>query len=370
MARTITREELESVSHLSGRAAARELGVGKTTINDMRREVQHEQQSITLMAQAATGLPAWPVIQPAAPVAIHGSVVRSSEQSSDWKTAIILPDPQIGYRKFEDGTLDPFHDEQAMDVALQVIAYEQSRNGVDQVVNLGDFLDLPSQGKYAQEATFANTTQLALDRGHRFLGEQRACAPDAKLALIEGNHDRRLQNFVEANALSAFGLRRANYPDSWPVMSLPYLLRLDELGVEYIDAYPAGQHWVAGNLRAIHGNKVRSNGSTAAAYTNSTPHISTIFGHVHRLEIQSTTTFDRLGKIRSMAVSPGCLCRVDGAVPSVNGAIGIDGKPVEKWENWQQGIAVIKYKDSGEFFVNLVQIDNGMTVYDGVEFTA
>jgi hypothetical protein len=29
---------------------------------------------------------------------------------SDWKLAIALPDTQIGFRKYEDGTLDPFHD--------------------------------------------------------------------------------------------------------------------------------------------------------------------------------------------------------------------------------------------------------------------
>lgn len=366
MAKILTETDLARVEGLSGREAARILGVGKTTVNDARKNRNQ-------VVVPENGAPAWPVIQPARPVQIKSSVLiknESSLQASGWKTAVVLPDPQIGFRKYEDGTLDPFHDDRAMSVAVQVIAHEQTNGGVDQVINLGDFLDLPSQGRFAQEATFANTTQLALDKGHLFLGEQRAAAPDADIILIEGNHDRRLQNFVEANALSAFGLRRANYPDSWPVMSLPYLLRLDELRVDYIDAYPAGLHWVTNGLRAIHGNKVRSAGSTAAAYTNAMPHISTVFGHVHRLEIQSTTTYDRMGKIRSMAISPGCLCRVDGAVPSVNGAIGNDGKPAEHWENWQQGVAVIKYKDTGEFYVNLVQIDDGQTVYDGVEFNA
>jgi hypothetical protein len=315
--------------------------------------------------------PEWPLIQPAQPVLLpEPRGTRFDLNNSEWKTAVVFPDPQIGFRKFEDGSLEPFHDEAAMSVALQILKYEDDLRGVDQVINLGDFLDLPTVGKYAQEATFANTMQPALDRGHMFLAQQRASAPDAEIVLIEGNHERRLQNFVELNALAAFGIRRANYPDSWPVMSLPYLLRLDELGIEYIDAYPAGVHWIADNLRAIHGNKVRSAGSTAAAYTNSMPHISTVFGHVHRLEIQSKTTFDRIGKIRSMAISPGCLCRVDGTVPSVNGAIGVDGRPVKVAENWQQGIAVIKYKDAGDFFVNLVQIEDGRTVYGGTEFNA
>lgn len=355
---------------LSSRAVARLWGVGKTFVNKhraLRREqVNNHLDPYNELTNQAT--PAWPVIQPAPPAFIKP--LARTQNKGDWKTAVVLPDPQIGFRKFDDGSLDPFHDEEAMNVAIQIIEYEQTKNSVEQVVNLGDYLDLPSQGKYAQEATFANTTQLAIDAGYKFLAQQCAAAPDAEIVLVEGNHDRRMQNFVEANALAAFGLKRAMMPDTWPVMSLPYLLRLDELNVTYIDAYPAGKHWINDQLRAIHGNKVRSNGSTAAAYTNDMGHISTVFGHTHRLEIQSRTTWDRMGKIRSMAISPGCLCRVDGAVPSVNGAIGIDGRPAEIFENWQNGIAVIKYKDSGEFFVNLIQIDEGRTVYEGLEFVA
>lgn len=357
---------MSDLSDLSipSREVADRWGTGKTFINKHRQRMA----GVEVPASEGNG-PLWNPITNAKPTIVRSNIA-TPKNATGWKTAVVFPDPQIGYRKYDDGTLDPFHDEAAMDVALQVLAFEQEQNGVEQVVNLGDFLDLPSQGRYAQEATFANTTQLAIDMGHYFLAQQRANAPLAEIVLIEGNHDRRLQNFVEMNALAAFGLKRASSPNDLPVMSLPFLLRLDELNVTYIDSYPAGKHWIADNLRAIHGNKVRSNGSTAAAYTNDMPHISTIFGHTHRLEIQSKTTWDRVGKIRSMAISPGCLCRVDGAVPSVHGAIGVDGRPAQEFENWQQGVAVIKYKDSGEFFVNLVQIDDGRTVYQGKEFKA
>jgi predicted phosphodiesterase len=313
--------------------------------------------------------PAWPVIQQAAPTIIKAAPKsKSAPLNTEWEVAVVLPDPQIGYRLYEDGTMDAFHDEAAMDVAIQIINYLEHEVGVQQVVNLGDFLDLPMYGKYEQEANFAHTAQLAIDKGHIFLAEQRAAAPDAKVIVLEGNHDRRMQKFISLNAMAAFGLKRANIPESWPVMSLPYLLRLDELDIEYVDAYPAGAHWINEKLRAIHGDKVRSNGSTAAGYTNEMPHVSTIFGHIHRQEIQSRTTFDRVGKIKSMAVSPGCLCRVDGAVPSVKGSIGIDGKPVTYYENWQQGISVVTYKPEGSFHVELVHIDDGKTLFRGKEF--
>jgi len=308
-------------------------------------------------------------INKATPVVINSPKKIRSVKGA-YKVAAILPDPQIGYRDLSTG-LNPFHDERAMDVALQIIGYLEEHDRVDAVINLGDFLDLPAQGRFEQEPAFAFTTQHAINRGHKFLQQQRAVAgPRAKLVLIEGNHDKRMEKFIMNNAASTLGLKKANMPDSMPVMSLPYLLRLDEIGVEYIDAYPAGAYWLNDKLRAVHGSKVRSGGSTAAAYTNDSPHISTIFGHVHRQELQSKTVFDRLGPIKSVAVSPGCLCRVDGAVPSVNGATKIDGSPAVYYENWQQGMAVIMYKQSGEFYTELVQIDNGRAVFRGREFTS
>lgn len=318
--------------------------------------------------------PEWPVVQPAQPVVIKPPAKPAAKKQTPaliggWETAVILPDPQIGFRQFDDG-LDPFHDDAAMDVALQITNVLEHDGGVHQVVNLGDFLDLPAQGKYEQEAAFAFTSQHAIDRGHLFLQEQRAAAPDAKIILLEGNHDRRMQKFVQHNALAAFGIKKANAPESWPVMSLPNLLRLDEINVEYIDAYPAGMWWINEKLRAIHGDKVNSGGNTAMKYTNEMPHISTVFGHIHRQEIQSKTTFDRAGKIKVMGISPGCLCRVDGAVPSVKGSTDVNGRPVVYYENWQQGMAVITYKPEGSFHVDLVHIDDGKTLFRGQEFKA
>lgn len=313
--------------------------------------------------------PKWDTVGQAQPVVI-AAPKPAKKVKTKHKVAIALPDPQIGYRWLFDRGWDPFHDEAAMDVAVQIISYLEETDRVDWVVNLGDFLDLAAQGKYEQEAGFAGTTQEALNRGHLFLQQQRAAAgPKADIVLVEGNHDRRMEKFILANSAAAWGLKRANM-DELPVMSIPYLLRLDEIGVEYIDAYPAGAYWLTPKLRAIHGTKARSNGSTAAAYTNADPHISTIFGHSHRLEIQSRTVFDRDGAIRTVAVSPGCLCRIDGAVPSVNGSTHVDGSPAKHYENWQQGIVVVTITENEEPFFEMVQIKDGEAWFRGQRFKA
>ena len=313
--------------------------------------------------------PTWQPVQHAEPVVVQPKVRTPSLISSDWKVAVALPDPQIGYRKYEDGTLDPFHDEAAMDVALQVVGLDHG-HPLAQIINLGDFLDLPMYGTYEQETNFAHTAQLAINRGHRFLAEQRANAGvDARIILLEGNHDKRLNRFINTNAAAAYGVKVANMPDAWPVLSLQNLLRCDELGVEFIDGYPAAAHWINKRLRAMHGDRANASGSTAAQYANSNPNISTLFGHTHRMEQQSKTVFDRDQSIKSVSFSPGCLCRVDGAVPSVKGGVDVKGQALQYFENWQQGVSVIFFKegDDDSFHFDQVHIHKGKTMYRGQE---
>lgn len=307
--------------------------------------------------------PEWPLIERAPSPRPEMRKVTAAPLVHKWKTAVAGADTQIGYRVFEDGTVDPFHDDQAMFLFNEIVRAENP----DQTILAGDIIDMAEQGKYTQEASFANTTQMAIDRTFYWLEEMRSFT-GGQIHMIEGNHDKRLQNFVELNAKAAFGLRKAGWPDSWPVMSLPNLLRLDELDILYYDAYPNAHVWINNNLRAEHGTKVNSKGSTAQRYLDETPHISRIVGHTHRQEIVQRTTWDRMGKIKSAVINPGCLCRVDGAVPSVHGSIGADGKPATVYEDWQQGAAIIRYTDD-QFFSELIQFEDGTMIYKGEEIS-
>lgn len=309
--------------------------------------------------------PEWPVIQPAEPVTVV-IADRPAKPVRGMKLAIKGADTQIGYRRLEDGSLDPFHDDAAMNVFIEVCKSYQP----DKVQILGDFLDLASQGRFAQEATFAQTTQEALNTGHRFLATLRAACPDAEIVVIEGNHDKRMQNFIEANAIAAFGLKRAGLPESWPVMSLPYLLRLDELNIQYVDAYPAATDWDNATTRNIHGTKANSRGSTTSQYVFELPHLNTWAGHTHRVEVTYRSVMGARGEpIESYSANPGCLCRVDGAVPSVNGAIGADGTAARIVENWQQGFGLAYYNDT-ESWPYVYRIRNGRALIDGMEIAA
>lgn len=304
-------------------------------------------------------------------VTIKPGKAKPKKASSDWKLAALLPDTQIGYRVYEDGSVIEFHSEPAIDVAMQIVAAAHEQFGIDTVVNLGDTIDLPAQSRHRQEIAFQNSTNLAIQRTYEYLAQQRATCPDATIVFLEGNHDCRINKYLSERAPSVVTMRRAeDGSKEWPVNSLPHLLRMEELNITYAGGYPAGEYWLNENLRCIHGDRVNSSGSTAMKYINSNHHVSTIYGHIHRIELLYHTNHTNQGPARNAAFSPGCLCRVDGSVPSVKGGSTPNETPVKYWENWQQGIGFAWYKESGEFTLLSVPIIDDWAVFMGNEFRA
>lgn len=309
--------------------------------------------------------PQWPVVQPGPHYKAPSPKVQVSRDAR-WETAVVLPDMQIGYFRTASNDLEPIHDERAIAVALSVT----KREDPDLVVMVGDNADFAEFGKYRTTPAYARTTQATIDRLAKLCAEIRNAAPHARIVYLAGNHEERLPNFILDNAVAAFGLRKGNMPDSWPVLSVPYLCHFDDHGVEYVPGYPASSIWVNDRLRIVHGDKVTSGGSTAHKYLN-TEKTSVVFGHIHRREYASRTREDRDGPKEIMAASPGCLARIDGVVPSTKGGTDLDGRPVTRHEDWQQGLAVIKYEPGdGRFTYYNVAIHDGWAMWAGREFTA
>jgi hypothetical protein len=310
--------------------------------------------------------PQFPVVQPAKPTIVKP--VPSKPKIVDATVTVILPDPQIGYRRLVDGTMLPMHDEKAMNLCLQMMRFIRP----DKVVNLGDFIDLPEwSAKFLILPEFVLTTQPSIDRAHKFLAEQRAVVGDsAEMVLIAGNHDARLPMAITRNAISALRLKRANLPESFPVLSMGYLLRLDELKVKYLGAYPAHKYKIAKGgkgqtpLYAIHGDKLD------VAKVAKSERQSFVQGHIHRIALHSETYEVGGEREQVVAFSPGCLCRVDGYVPSTKSAVNDDGIPVTRFESWQQGMAVITETKDGFWSLEMVSITDGKAIYRGRVFTS
>lgn len=278
------------------------------------------------------------------------------------ETAIVLPDMQIGYYRNTQGALEPTHDEQAINIALRIIAKAQP----DKVILVGDNIDAPEFGKYRLSPAYALTTQASIDRATQLCFELRAAAPHAQIIWIAGNHEERVANATIDNLKAAFGLRRGNLPESLPVLSIPFLCRMDEAQIEYRAGYPAGSVWINERLRVVHGTKVASGGSTAHKYL-ATEKVSTIYGHIHRREWAERSREDFDGAKTIMAASPGCLARCDGSVPSTKGGIDVDGRPLTIVEDWQQGLAMVTYQPGdGEFWYEQIPIHSGKAYWRGM----
>lgn len=305
--------------------------------------------------------PQWPVVQQAAPTkVVYG---KRPATAKGVRVTAILPDPQIGYLRHTDGTLEPIHDESAIAAALDVVRHV----GATRIVNLGDTFDFAAwSSKFLVLPEFVQTTQPAIDRGHRFLAEQRAIVgAEGEVVMLGGNHDDRLPIAIARNAAEAMRLRRANLPDSWPVMSLPHLLRLDELGVTYVGAYPAGKVKLADGhgrqtpLFALHGTTldVRKDARERRQ--------SVARGHAHHIA-HHTETFEVDGEPLDVeAFSLGCLCRLDGAVPSTKGGYDDKGAPFRQHENWQHALGVLTEHDGGGWDLEVVRIRDGRAYLRG-----
>ena len=309
--------------------------------------------------------PQWPIIQPGPLYKLPAAPVKARPVSS-FQTCVVWPDIQIGYYRASDDGLEPIHDENAIAVALAITKAEQP----DVVVLVGDNLDLCEFGKYRTTPAFERTTQATINRATRLCAELRAAAPSAKIVWLAGNHEERLPNYVLDNAKAAFGLRQGETPESWPVLSVPFLCHFDRYGIEYLPGYPASSFWINERLRVIHGDKVASGGSTAHKYLAS-ERTSVIYGHIHRREWAERTRQDHDGPKTILAASPGCLCRIDGAVPSTKGGTDLDGRPLTRSEDWQQGLAVVRFEPGdGRFAYEQVAIHNGWALHDGREYVS
>ena len=321
----------------------------------------HDLVGIQISPSWETG-PDWPVIVPGPKVAVPKNTTKKKKTA--FKKSVVFPDMQIAYFRNRDGELEPTHDEGAIDIALSICKDVNP----DRVALVGDNLDLPELGKYRLSPAFQQTTQASIDRATEICAAVREVAPKAEIQWLAGNHEERLTNFMLDNAMAAFGIRQGKSPESWPVLSIPNLCRLDDYNIEYLSGYPASTIWINEHIKVIHGDLVRSGGSTAHAYLKREK-ISVIYGHIHRREWAEMTRNDFDGPKTVTAMSPGCLARIDGAVPSTKGGTDLDGRPLTRYEDWQQGLAVVDYEEGdGKFNLEMITIRDGWALYRDKEY--
>jgi transposase-like protein len=281
---------------------------------------------------------------------------------SNRKWAAVFPDAQR-----------PFEDHAAVDVCLQILADLEAEHGVDTIVHLGDDLDLPDFGKHRTAPAALGMVQEGVDRQYQILATERAIAPNSEIFWLQGNHEQRLLNWMVDVAPQLIGLRRAGDESEDPAISLESLCRINELNVKMVGPYPEGEVWLNSHFRLVHGDIAKSaKGQTAAAYL-AAGHMSTAYGHIHRAELVYQTRHTPNGPRTYLAGSPGCLCRIDGKVPSAKTGINANGSPgMNRPEDWQHGMWVVSYETSGSelYDPEPIHIWGGRATWRGRDYVA
>jgi len=299
-----------------------------------------------------------PCLTQAPPITVLYSPHDAPRIARRLRIVCIISDAQIGFLRASDGSLDTIHDLAALDVTKQIIAAEQP----DELLSIGDWIDFTTFSRWPQHTEFAGTAQASIDDASRILGEMISAAGRkcTKRTLVSGNHDIRLETYALNNAKAYLGLKRAGKPDEWPVLSLPYMLRLDDLDVAYHGNYPAGEHWITDGLVAMHAPPKKLEISA-----------SVIHGHLHSITRTPSVAHGRFGRQTYSIFDVGCVCKV-GSTDEPTRLIRTLTPSDRARTNWLQGTAVVEILEGKipRHQVSQVEIKDGVAIHGGQTFTA
>lgn len=225
-------------------------------------------------------------------------------------------------------------------------------NAPDEIVFLGDTVDYPEISRHRLDPENTATVNECTQSAYDLLRGVRQSAPSARIRKLAGNHDERLRNILldKPSVQPLYGAKQADSLEEQGAVALglPFLLRLDELDIEYVDpkgAYDLAQINLSDKLAVRHGWIARQGSGASALATLEHLGYSVIVGHTHRQSIIYKTTHDIDGATTTLtAAEAGCMCRVD-QTPTKG----------RKWPNftplpdWVQGWTTVTVHSDGMF---------------------
>lgn len=327
-------------------------------------------------------------VRQAEPVAVFGYLPSAPAMHvpGNWQTWIASPDAQIGYWSDGAGSFLPTHDERSFDLGHQIGATVAAADGVHGWVDPGDFLDLQAPSRHEPDAldTTVAGLQRSVDRASLELARRRAIVgPDGEVLVEEGNHDLRLKKLLGKLMPYLVGLRRPGDPeDEYPVMSVPYLIRARDYGVEWIPGFPVAHRPLNSNLTVFHSPAYGSRALDTARKIAASVHMSVYHGHTHRREALAENIETYHGARTLEVWSDGTWARTDGGLPSARNAKDerlirmttgtMPGKARMLSENFHAGMSIVHVEIGGRerFSVERVGFWDGWAQFRGQTFEA
>lgn len=163
----------------------------------------------------------------------------------------------------------PYHDSQAIKLALKVSRVISP----NLIIQMGDLLDSYSLStKYQVDPSQrASRFKEELPPAREFLSTLRNQNPQAKIKLLQGNHEERLRKLLISNAPALLDL---------PELEIPSLLQLSKFR---IDPVLYKDLWLTPDFVLTHGTKISQDASISGKKELLARLVSGASGHTHRL---------------------------------------------------------------------------------------
>lgn len=229
----------------------------------------------------------------------------------------------------------------------------------DTIVLLGDNLDNAMFSRFETRAEWVGSTQRGIDEYTEFLARLRAEHPEARIVWEEGNHDIRLEKAIRQYNGELLGIRRAG--EALGALTLEFLTRCGEFGVEFNPGYPTARTSHRGLLETFHGRVTTSSGLAASKVIRDAV-TSFMTGHTHQLGVVSKTLMFQGEQSTIYGAEAGTYADIN-QIPSGQFAPG-----QKQWQNWQTGLVLWGLSDEHQLAVpDIYPIDqHGVQVHGKV----
>lgn len=263
----------------------------------------------------------------------RGKAISSKVTKS--KRVLVLPD--IHLRPATRGVASG-EDTDTLDTLLRYV----SRQKWDEVVCLGDLMDFDCVSAHninKLRLVEGKRIQKDYDHGNRFLDRWQKATGNATWTLIEGNHDERIERYMDTNPALEGSLEMSTKLD------------LEKRGIRWVRFWTRGETYSIGNAHFIHGqytNKYHTE-RTASDYG-----VCTFYGHTH--DVQEMPKTLRGADKTIIGQSMGCLCRYNQPY--------MRGRP----SKWQQAFGEFYFMPNGFFNHYVVRIFDHKFISPAGEF--
>ena len=215
----------------------------------------------------------------------------------------------------------PFEDKEAWALTLTVVKRVEP-----QLVWIGgDFNDFYAISRFDTSPSRKLGLQDEVDAAVKGLAQLRKAAADARIVWQIGNHEERLVKYLWGKAPELSGLR---------ALSFEALFSLQKFQVEFVNDYKAR---AVGKLWHLHGDKAPGGNVNPARGKLNQIHDNIIFGHHHKFQAEYQRD---LSKVVRGAFANGCLCGLEPEFAPYN--------------DWSQGVSIVRYTKGGYFHVDQV----------------